>query len=153
MAGNGYLVSACLLGLCTRYDCAHNRDKGVLEFLTAHSFIPVCPEQLGGLPTPRDAAEIRGGDGAAVLNGSAAVISAGGFDLTPLFIRGAEQVLLLARLAKVSGAVLKSGSPSCGLGRIRDGTFRGGYREGDGVTAALLKRHRIPVYSERSLPM
>jgi len=81
------------------------------------------------------------------------VISAGGFDLTPLFIRGAEQVLLLARLAKVSGAVLKSGSPSCGLGRIRDGTFRGGYREGDGVTAALLKRHRIPVYSERSLPM
>lgn len=147
-----YLVSACLLGLCTRYDGRHNRDDGVLRFCGTHHVIPVCPEQLGGLPTPRPATEIKGGDGGAVLEGAAAVKDQDGNDLTDCFIRGAEQALLLARLGRAAGAVLKSGSPSCGLGRIRDGTFEGGYRKGDGVTAALLKRHRIPVFSERSLP-
>lgn len=147
-----YLVSSCLLGLCTRYDGGANRHEGVLAFCAENPFIPVCPEQLGGLPTPRPPAEIKGGDGSAVLTGEAAVVSAEGSDVTSAFLRGAEQVLVLAVLAGAGGAILKSRSPSCGKGQIHDGTFSGGYREGDGVTATLLKRHGIDVYHEEELP-
>ncbi|NLY38565.1 MAG: DUF523 domain-containing protein [Firmicutes bacterium] len=147
-----YLVSACLLGLATRYDGGHNRNEAVLDFCRRHYCIPVCPEQLGGLPTPRPAAEICGGGGASVLDGKAGVRTADGRDVTASFWRGALQVLQLVRLIKPCGAVLKSGSPSCGSGRIYDGSFRRRAIAGDGVTAALLKRHGIPVFSELSLP-
>jgi uncharacterized protein YbbK (DUF523 family) len=147
-----YLVSACLLGLATRYDGGHNRNEAVIDFCRRHFYVPVCPEQLGGLPTPRPAAEICGGDGASVLGGEAGVRTVDGCDVTVCFRRGAMQVLQLARLINPRGAVFKSGSPSCGLGRIYDGSFCRRSIPGDGVTTALLKRHGIPVFSELSLP-
>jgi uncharacterized protein YbbK (DUF523 family) len=96
-------------------------------------WIPVCPEQLGGLPTPRTPADLVGGQGGEVLNGRARVITRNGVDVTEQFIRGAQQVLRIALEQQVAGAFLKSGSPSCGVGDVL------------GVTAALLKSKGIPV--------
>lgn len=152
LSGKIYLVSACLLGLKTRYDGGGNRCPLLLRLCRRRRLLPVCPEQLGGLPTPRRPAEICGGDGWAVLRGEAAVMDEAGRDVTAQFLRGAAAVLQLAQLCRAEGAILKWGSPSCGSGLIRDGSFSGRRRPGDGVTAALLKRHGIPVYSERDLP-
>lgn len=152
MAEKNYLVSACLLGLCTRYDGGHNRNEEVLHFCAHHRCIPVCPEQLGGLPTPRFAAEIIRGDGADVLDQKCIVVDRSGADVTFAFRLGAEQTLLLARLFEADGIILKSRSPSCGSGLIHDGTFCGEFRAGDGVTAAFLKRHGFQVLSELDLP-
>ncbi len=121
------LVSACLLGLCTRYDGKIQAHHPCLAALTGTVCIPVCPEQLGGLPTPREPADIVGGDGNDVLAGTAGVITKSGIDLTAQFIRGAEQVVQIATLQNISMAFLKARSPSCAVtGKI-------------GVTAALLK--------------
>jgi uncharacterized protein YbbK (DUF523 family) len=121
------LVSACLVGLCTRYDGQVKANPDCLAQIHTTHWIPVCPEQLGGLPTPRDAADIVGGDGKDVLAGKAKVITKNGVDLTVEFIRGAEQVLKIARLHNVSMAFLKARSPSCAVhGKI-------------GVTTALLQ--------------
>lgn len=147
-----YLISACLLGLATRYDGGHSCSPRLRRFCRRYRLIPVCPEQLGGLPTPRYPAEIRGGDGSAVLQGKAVVVDKTGADRTTQFICGAIGALQLADLFQVDGAILKSGSPSCGVGSIRDGSFSGCHRSGDGVAAALLKGHGIPVYSELKLP-
>ena len=121
-----YLVSACLVGLCTRYDGRCKPDDRCLRQLGGHCWLPVCPEQLGGLPTPRTPADLVGGDGHGVLAGHARVIDAHGRDVSAEFIRGAEQVLKIARAQNITRALLKAGSPSCGL----DGPV--------GVTAALL---------------
>ncbi|MBU1567068.1 MAG: DUF523 domain-containing protein [Proteobacteria bacterium] len=122
-----YLVSACLVGLCTRYDGKTIENPDCLARLEKSFWIPVCPEQLGGLPTPREAADISGGDGTAVLAGTARVLSKSGADLTAEFIRGAQQVLHLARSQNVHAIFLKARSPSCAVsGKI-------------GVTAALLQ--------------
>lgn len=122
------LVSACLAGLRTRYDGRIVTSLSCLERLAGHRWIPVCPEQLGGLPTPRCAADIIGGDGTSVLNGQARVICTDGADVTDAFVSGAQQVLDIARRQKISAIFLKSRSPSCGIVK-------------QGVTAALLKRH------------
>lgn len=153
MLKKSYLVSACLLGLATRYDGGHNGSAALRKFCRRYRVIPVCPEQLGGLSTPRRPAEIRGGDGLDVLRGKAAVVDDAGADVTAQFLRGARAALRLAQLYRVEGAILKSGSPSCGSGKIRDGSFSGRCRAGDGVTAALLKEHGIPVFFEKSLPL
>lgn len=122
-----YLVSACLVGLCTRYDCKTFENPDCLKKLQKALWIPVCPEQLGGLPTPREAANISGGDGADVLAGTARVLTKSGNDLTEQFILGAKQVLYLARAQNVHAVYLKARSPSCAVhGKI-------------GVTAALLQ--------------
>ena len=147
-----YLVSACLLGLPTRYDGGHNCVPRLRRLCRRCGLIPVCPEQLGGLPTPRCPAEISGGDGEAVLRGESTVVNKAGNDLTAQFVRGARASLRLARLYRADGAIFKSNSPSCGAGSIYDGSFTGGLREGDGVAAALLKRRGFPVYTEKSLP-
>lgn len=126
-----YLVSACLMGLCTRYDGRCKPDKSCINFLSSHHWIPLCPEQLGGLATPRTPAGLVGGDGHAVLAGRAAVIDANGCDVSAAFIRGASQVLTIARAQKINIALLKSRSPSCGLG------------DPIGVTAALLLENKI----------
>lgn len=102
--------------------------------------LPFCPEQLGGLPTPRPAAEITGGDGAAVLDGAARVLTAGGEDVTAAFLRGAQEAVRLAQAADAGAALLRSGSPACGAGRIHDGSFTGRLTAGDGVAAAALRR-------------
>lgn len=128
-----YLVSACLVGLCTRYDGTIKENPRCLASLEHAAWIPVCPEQLGGLPTPREPADIVDGDGAAVLAGRARVLSRSGVDLTAPFIRGAEQVVKIARLQQVDGVLLKARSPSCAV----TGTI--------GVTAALLRAAGIPL--------
>jgi uncharacterized protein YbbK (DUF523 family) len=128
------LVSACLVGLCTRYDAQAKPCAELLEKLENSSWIPVCPEQLGGLSTPREAADIEGGDGRDVLAGYARVVTKSGRDLTAEFIHGAKQVLKIAQLQKSRSACLKGRSPSCAVhGKI-------------GVTTALLEEHNIRVY-------
>lgn len=128
-----YLVSSCLAGLCTRYDGKVQPNLQCLRKLQGSTWIPVCPEQLGGLSTPRDAADIVGGDGYDVLSGSAAVLTRTGQDLTREFIFGARQVLQIAQSQNVVHACLKARSPSCAVSGIT------------GVTAALLVQHGIKV--------
>ncbi len=109
------LVSACLLGLATRYDGATKKNPKLFSLLDRYHVIPFCPEQLGGLPTPRIPAELVGGDGLAVLAGRARVVNRAGKDVTEAFLRGAQEALKLVRLFGVRKAFLKSRSPSCGL--------------------------------------
>lgn len=136
------IVSACLLGLPTRYNAAHCRRDAVVALSADHVLVPACPEQLGGLPTPRQAAEIKAGDGEDVLDGRSRVEDASGADVTAQFIRGAEAVAALAGLYGARRALLKEGSPSCGvlyIGRA------GANVPGAGVTTALLRRRGIRV--------
>ena len=109
------LVSACLLGLKTRYDLEVHDHPGLLAELEGKAFVPVCPEQLGGLPTPRAPARLVGGDGNDVLYGRAAVVNELGHDVTRHFIRGATECLKIARITHAAVAYLKAKSPSCGL--------------------------------------
>ncbi|MBI5559583.1 MAG: DUF523 domain-containing protein [Deltaproteobacteria bacterium] len=124
-----YLVSACLLGLRTRYDGKLKPCEECCAFLAGALWIPVCPEQLGGLPTPRPAADIVGGDGFDVLAGRARVVTRLGDDITAQFLLGARQALTIAGKQQISGVILKSKSPSCGM------------TPGFGVTAALLEQN------------
>ncbi len=121
------LVSACLLGFCTRYDGAEKESLACRRYINKHDLIwlPVCPEQLGGLPTPREAADIMDGNGKDVLAGRGKVVTKGGIDVTQEFVQGAEMILSIARKQNISLALLKSRSPSCGVDRR-------------GVTASLL---------------
>lgn len=139
------LVSACLAGVACRYDGTACPDPAVEALVRSGRALPVCPEQLGGLPTPRRRAEIRGGDGEAVLDGRARVVNAAGEDVTESFLRGARETLRLARLAGADRALLKARSPSCAAGEIYDGSFSGRRRAGAGVTAALLRREGLDV--------
>ena len=129
-----FLVSACLTGLCTRYDGIVKPDEDCLEFLKNCIIIPVCPEQLGGLPTPRPAADIINGNGYDVLAGEASVVTKEGDDITVAFLHGAEQVLQIARSREIHGVCLKARSPSCGVSGIM------------GVTAALLESENFKLY-------
>ncbi len=124
-----YIVSACLLGLCTRYDGEIKTSQECLERTADGIRVPVCPEQLGGMPTPREAADVIGGTGLDVLKGKAKVLTKSGDDVTEPFIKGAEQVLQVVKMQEVAGIFLKARSPSCGV------------VEKLGVTAALLKQH------------
>lgn len=125
------LVSSCLLGLCTRYDGEIKQYPLALQELESYLYLPVCPEQLGGLPTPRQAADIHGGDGHDVLAQKATVLCKDGSDVTSEFIKGAQQVLQIAKMQNVTKAVLKARSPSCAV------------TGNPGVTAALLQQHGI----------
>ncbi len=135
------LCSACLLGLHCRYDGKGMPDEKVKEMGEQEILIPLCPEQLGGLPTPRPPAEIRDGR----------VMTEDGRDVTEVFIRGAREVLELARMYGIREAVLKQNSPSCGCGRVYDGTFSGRLIDGEGITSKLLKENGILVISEEDL--
>lgn len=132
------LVSACLLGCPCRYDGKSKPDAAVLALMAEHTLIPVCPEQMGGLATPRPPAEC----------GSSGVFTQAGIDVTEQYRRGAEQALRLAKLYGCTCAVLKERSPSCGSEKIYDGSFSRTLTDGDGVAAALLKQHGIAVYGE-----
>jgi uncharacterized protein YbbK (DUF523 family) len=145
------LVSACLLGLKTKYDGSHNCRPEVLALREQAQLIPICPEQLGGLTTPRPAAEIQGGDGHAVLKGGAEVRTAAGEHCTAAFQRGARETWQLAQVLAAEGALLKARSPSCGSGYIYNGLFSGHTKAGDGVTAALLKSKGLAVFTEEEL--
>lgn len=145
------LVSGCLLGINCRYDGGNNRSNALLEQLSAEGIVPVCPEQLGGLTTPRAPAEIQGGEGIDVLVGHARVVTKEGKDVTAAFLKGAEETLRLALQMDIDRAVLKARSPSCGCGLIYDGSFSGLKKVGDGVTAALLKKNGIVVLTEEDI--
>lgn len=144
------LVSACLLGINCKYSGGNNLTPGLLELLKEHTLIPVCPEQLGGLTTPRRPSEIQDGDGSEVLAGNSLVMNNEGKDLTREFIKGAEETLNLAKLYSCTAAILKARSPSCGSGKIYDGTFSGKVKEGSGVAAQLLLDNGIAVMSEEN---
>lgn len=144
------LVSACLVGCRCRYDQGAKPYDPVIALVREGKALPVCPEQMGGLPTPRLPAEIVGGDGDDVLDGRARVVNAAGEDVTDQFLAGAREALRMAEAAGAKAAVLKERSPSCGSAAIYDGTFQGAVRPGQGVTAALLRRHGIAVFSEET---
>ena len=132
------LVSACLLGLPCRYDGKAKQHPAVLRLAEKHTLIPVCPEQLGGLQTPRVPSERQG----------ERVMNKEGADNTTAFLRGAQCALDIARLTKCEIAVLRAKSPSCGCGKIYDGTFSGTLTDGNGVTAELLQKNGIQVLSD-----
>jgi len=146
--GIEYVVSACLAGLKCNYEGKCKVSERVVRLVKAGKAIPICPEQLGGLPTPRTSVEIVGGSGEDVLDGKARVVARGHFEATSQFIKGAQESLKLAKLVNVKKAILKSKSPSCGCGKIYDGNFKGGLKEGNGVTAALFLREGIEVEAE-----
>ncbi|AKI98094.1 DUF523 domain-containing protein [Kosmotoga pacifica] len=139
------LVSACLFGINCNYKGKNNLNYRIFSLMDDFSLIPVCPEQLGGLPTPRPRAEIQGGKG--WVPGSR-VVNEFGNDMTTAFKRGAEEVLKIAKLFGVEFAILKSTSPSCGTQYVYDGTFNSILVPGVGVTAALLRENGIEVFSE-----
>lgn len=145
------IVSACLLGLNTRYDGEANAHTLLQKYSVMGKFIPVCPEQLGGLPTPRVPVEIIDGTGQDVIAGLCAIQGERGEVVTTQFIQGAKEVLKIMKLFNVTAAILKERSPSCGVNYIYDGSFSHRKMPGQGVTAAMLKEHNIPIYSEEDL--
>ncbi len=147
------LVSACLLGESCRYDGKSCKNEAVLSWLEGKNYVSVCPEQDGGLPTPRAPSEIVSGKGADVLHGEATVRTKNGADNTNAFVRGANAALDAAKRYGVTVAILKAKSPSCGTGKIYDGSFSGDLAAGDGVAAALLKINGIRVMTEEELPV
>lgn len=146
------LVSACLVGIACTWDASElNRNERVLALLAKRNIVPVCPEQLGGLSTPRPRQEILNGQGVDVLEGRAQVKNSEGQDVTMQFVKGAHETLKLGRLLRACCFIGKARSPSCGSGEIYDGSFAGRTIDGDGVTAALLKRNGIEVVTEEGL--
>ncbi|HIW48951.1 MAG TPA: DUF523 domain-containing protein [Firmicutes bacterium] len=135
------LVSACLLGLPCRYDGQSKPVPFIMALSQHHTLIPVCPEQLGGRPTPRPPVEIHQGR----------VIEQNGADHTEAFLLGARLTVQIARLTKAQGAILKSKSPSCGLNARYDGTFTRHLIPESGLAAQALQQAGILVYSEDQL--
>jgi uncharacterized protein YbbK (DUF523 family) len=143
------LVSACLCGFNCKYNGDNNFNPYFAELLDNDEVIPVCPEEMAGLPTPRTSCEIIGGTGLDVLDGKARVVTKDGVDITDILIEGAQSILFIAIQSGADGAIFKCNSPSCGHGKIYDGTFTGKLIDGDGVAAALLKQHDIKVWSDQ----
>lgn len=135
------IVSACLLGMATRYDGNSKFNEELYSIIKNHEIIPLCPEQLGGLATPRKPNEIRNGK----------VIELSGKDNTELYIKGAEETMRIAQLLKCNFAILKEGSPSCGRNNIHDGTFSGSKIPGQGITTRLLLNNGVTVLSEKQI--
>lgn len=132
------IVSACLLGENCKYNGGNNKCDDIIALAEKFEIIPVCPECFGGLPIPRVPSEIRDGR----------VYSKTGEDLTEAFLSGAEQTLYISKEANAPCAVLKENSPSCGFGKIYDGTFSGNKIDGNGITAQLLYDNEIQVFGE-----
>lgn len=140
-----YLISACLAGVDCKYNGRSNENEKVVQIVKSGEAILVCPEQLGGLSTPRPPSEI------IIADGNVKVISKDGEDFTKEFLKGAEETLKIAKMMNIKKAILKSKSPSCGLGKIYDGSFSNTLICGDGLTTRLLKENGIEVFDEYSL--
>lgn len=136
------LISSCLLGIASRHDGRDAKNLKLIKSLKGSVLIPICPEQLGGLPTPRPGAEIQKGDGRAVLKGKSKVLDETGSDVTARFIKGAKETFRIMRLNKADIIYLKEKSPSCGATLIKR---NGKTVRGTGVTAAYLKTKGIEV--------
>lgn len=132
-------VSACLCGFNCRYDGKSKPDEKIKALYDEGKALPVCPEQLGGLETPRTPCELQNGR----------VISRDGEDRTEAYLRGSQRVLELCEKYKIKKAILKQNSPSCGSTHIYDGTFSGTLIPGEGCTTALLRKHGIEVSGEK----
>lgn len=135
------LVSACLLGINCKYSGGNNQNEKVLEYIKDKEVIPVCPEIMGGLSTPRPPSEI--------INDK--VMNNLNQDVTQQYKKGAEETLKLAKIFNVKKALLKAKSPSCGKGYIYDGTFSSTLTEGNGITTKLLIENGIEVITEKDL--
>ena len=146
------LVAACLLWIKCKYNGGDNKNEKVLKFLEGRDYIKICPESMGGLESPRLPSEIEQGyDGMDVVEDRARVYASDGKDLTGEFLRGAQISLNQAKKHQVSLAILKESSPSCGGNKIYTGRFEGQKKEGQGVTAALLRKNGIRVLTEEDL--
>jgi len=139
------LISACLLGECVKYNGSHNKTEHprIQQLQKDNRLVPICPEVMGGLGTPRPPAEINPDNGC--------VITKDGSDVTTAFLKGAEATLQVAADHDVKLAILKQNSPSCGSRQIYDGTFQGQRVAGQGLTAKVLRQHGIQVIGEDEL--
>ena len=131
------IVSACLAGVNCRYDGKNCENNEIIDLIRGGKAIPVCPEQLGGLPTPRQPAEIQ--------TETNKIINIEGSDVTQNYNQGAVEALKIAKLMDCKKAILKSNSPMCGCGKIYDGTFSGNFTKGDGIFTKLLKLNNIQI--------
>ena len=139
------IVSACLVGINCKYNGDNNDNDKVKEYLKDKEYIIICPEQLGGLTTPRNPSEIIN------INGERKVFTCDNIDVTKNFINGAKESLKIAKIYNCKKALLKEGSPSCGCNLIYDGTFSGKKIPGQGITTTLFKENNIEVFSEKEL--
>lgn len=136
--GSRIAVSACLLGVNCKYDGMNSVRQSITTLCLTHTLIPLCPEQLGGLTTPRRPAEIKGHK----------VFTDNNIEVTDAFLRGANETLRMLQTLDIHFAILKDGSPSCGTKRIYDGTFRHRSIEGEGITAKVLRENGILLFTE-----
>lgn len=134
------IVSACLLGVSCRYDGNSKPNEKIIDLKEKYNLIPICPEIMGGLPTPRMPAEIKDGR----------VKTENGIDVTEEYKKGADEALKLARLFGCKKAILKENSPSCGCGKIYNGEFTRTLKDGNGITAELFMKNGIDVFGENS---
>ncbi|AIQ37381.1 hypothetical protein R50345_23740 [Paenibacillus sp. FSL R5-0345] len=144
------LVSSCLAGMKVRYNGTDCLDEMIQKLLNEDKAIAVCPELLGGFSTPREPAEIIGGNGEDVLAGTAKVVDRSGTDVTDMYLKGAYITLAKAQEVSATMVVLKENSPSCGSAMIYNGEFKGKKIAGNGVTTALLRKNGIEVTSEEN---
>jgi len=135
------IVSACLAGINCRYDGKNNSHQKIIKLVKEGNAIPVCPEQLGGLPTPRIPAEIIGNK----------VFNINGEDVTECFLNGALETLKIAKLVNCQKAIFKSNSPSCGFGKIYNGSFSGKLTDSNGICAQILKENNIKIITENEI--
>jgi len=133
-----YLISSCLVGINCKYNGSNTFNEKLHNLMLSGQAIPVCPEMLGGLSAPREPCEIVGDK----------VLGKSGKDYTHEFQDGAQKVLSICQTLGITEVILQSRSPSCGFGKIYDGTFTGSFVEGNGVTAELLSKNGIMVYNE-----
>ncbi|RNB80098.1 DUF523 domain-containing protein [Brevibacillus fluminis] len=147
------LVSSCLAGVECRYNGSHSLQEKIEALVAAKQAVMACPELLGGFSTPREPAEIQGGNGEDVLDGKARILERSGRDVTELYLEGAYKTLEMARQIGASSVVLKENSPSCGSSFIYDGQFANRRKSGEGVTAALLRREGFRVLNEQELAL
>lgn len=138
------IISACLCGCNCKYNGENNKNEQCIKLLREGKAVIICPEQLGGMTTPRKPSEILNNDNIIVKNNEEE-------DVTKFFIKGAEESLNIAKLVNAKIAILKDGSPSCGSEHIYDGTFSGNKIKGMGITARLFTENGIKVYSENNM--
>ena len=134
------IVSACLLGVSCRYDGNSKPNEKIIDLKEKYNLIPICPEIMGGLPTPRMPAEIKDGR----------VKTENGIDVTEEYKKGADEAIKLAKLFGCKKAILKENSPSCGCGKIYNGEFTRTLKDGNGITAELFMKNGIDVLGENS---
>ena len=145
-----YLISAWLCGVNCKYNGANNYNEKCNELFISGKAVLICPEQLGGLTTPRVPSELQA-NAKDVMEGNGKVITKEGLDVTKEFIKGAKEVVEIAKKLPISAAILKEGSPSCGVNFVYDGSFNGNKVKGKGITTEMLNEIGIKTLSEKDL--